>query len=34
MKRIFAIALTTALVAASPSFAATADLMSTYWFGR
>jgi len=34
MKRILAIALTTALVAASPAFAATADLMHTYWIGR
>jgi len=35
MNKIIAIALSTALVAvASPSFAATADLMSSYWFGR
>jgi len=35
MKNLFALALTTALVAtASPSFAATAGLMHAYWIGR
>lgn len=35
MKKIIALAITAAAVAAtSPAFAATADLMHTYWIGR
>lgn len=35
MKKIIALAMTAAAaVATSPAFAATTDLMSTYWIGR
>ena len=35
MNKIIALAITAvAVAAASPSFAASVDLMNTYWFGR